>query len=110
LPLLPRPLPVELKEIQIVLVDRKTMTRVHGSFLGDRTETDVITFPYGEILICPAVARRQAPAFGTALENEILLYALHGLLHLAGYGDTTPAALRKMDRAQGELLRQLAIP
>ncbi len=107
LPLLPRPLPAELTEIEVVFVDRATMAQVHGTFLDDATETDVITFPYGEILVCPAVARDQAPSYGAALENEILLYALHGLLHLAGYDDTTPAAARAMYRAQSKLLRQV---
>jgi probable rRNA maturation factor len=105
LPLLPRPLPAGLKEIQIVLVDRTTMAQVHGAFLGDVTETDVITFPYGEILVCPAVARDQAPAHHASLEDEILLYALHGILHLTGYDDTTPAQARTMATAQAKLLK-----
>jgi probable rRNA maturation factor len=105
LPLLPRALPAGLDEVHVVLVDRATMAQVHGSFLGDPTETDVITFPHGEILVCPAVARDQAPAYEATLENEILLYALHGLLHLAGYDDATPAASRVMARAQTKLLR-----
>jgi len=45
LPLLPRSLPKTLAQIDIILVDRATMARVHGDFLGDPTETDVITFP-----------------------------------------------------------------
>jgi probable rRNA maturation factor len=90
-----------------VLVDRKTMAQVHDFFLGDPTETDVITFPYGEILVCPAVARDQAPAHAAVVEDEILLYALHGLLHLAGYDDTTPATFRTMSRAQTKLLREV---
>ncbi len=83
------------------------MARVHGDFLGDPTETDVITFPYGEILVCPAVARDRAPGYGLEVEQEVLLYALHGLLHLAGYDDTTPEAARKMARAQSRLLKRV---
>jgi probable rRNA maturation factor len=107
LTLLPRPLPGGLDEIAIVLVDRATIARVHADFLGDPSETDVITFPYGEILVCPAVAREQAPKHGAALENEVLLYALHGILHLTGYDDTTPAAAREMAKAQDALLRKV---
>ena len=83
------------------------MARVHESFLDDPTETDVITFPYGEILVCPAVARAQAPGYGLGIENEVLLYALHGLLHLAGYDDTTPALAKQMERAQARLLKRV---
>ena len=105
-PLLPRPLPAHLPAIQFVLVDRATMARVHGDFLGDSSETDVITFPYGEILVCPAVARDRAAEFGLEVEQEVLLYALHGLLHLAGYDDTTPKLAKEMAKAQARLLKR----
>ncbi len=80
------------------------MARVHGDFLGDPTETDVITFPYGEILVCPAVARDRAKEMRVNLDDEVLLYALHGLLHLAGYDDTTPKLAKEMAVAQEKLL------
>jgi len=83
------------------------MGRVHGDFLGDPTETDVITFPYGEILVCPAVARDRAAQFGLEVEQEVLLYALHGLLHLAGYDDTTPKLAKEMAAAQERLLERV---
>jgi probable rRNA maturation factor len=105
--LLPGPLPDSLEEIEFVLIDRVTMARVHGDFLGDPTETDVITFPYGEILICPAVARDQASRHGLAVEDEVLLYGLHGLLHLTGYDDLDPGPRRKMKAAQNRLLAKV---
>ncbi len=108
LPLLPRPLPANLPAIDIVLVDRATMARVHADFLGDPTETDVITFPYGEILVCPAVAQDRAAQYGLEAEQEVLLYALHGLLHLTGYDDTTPELAKEMAQAQTRLLNQVA--
>jgi len=82
------------------------MARVHADFLDDPTETDVITFPYGEIVVCPAVARDRASEFGHSVDDEVLLYALHGLLHLGGHDDTTPAAAKKMAAAQALLLKQ----
>jgi probable rRNA maturation factor len=106
-PLLPRPLPAHLPAIQFVLVDRATMARVHGDFLGDSSETDVITFPYGEILVCPAVARDRAADYGLEVEHEVLLYALHGLLHLAGYNDTMPETAKEMATAQTRLLKRV---
>ena len=83
------------------------MARVHGDFLDDPSETDVITFPYGEILVCPAVARDRAMELRLKLDDEVLLYALHGLLHLAGYDDTTPSLAKEMGAAQEKLLRRL---
>ena len=110
LPLLPRPLPANLARIEVVLVDRATIARVHADFLGDPSDTDVITFPYGEIVVCPAVARDQAPRFGLEVGHEVLLYALHGLLHLAGYDDRTEKEAQAMARIQRRILRELTGP
>ena len=107
LKLLPRPLPPGVGAIDLVLVDRATMTQVHADFLGDPTETDVITFPYGEILVCPAVARDVALTLGHPVDEEVLLYALHGMLHLAGYDDKAPQDAREMAAAQEKLLREV---
>ena len=90
-----------------MLVDRAAIARAHADFLDDPSETDVITFPYGEILVCPAIAREQAPAHGAALDDEVLLYALHGILHLTGYDDTTVKAAREMVQAQEALLKKV---
>jgi len=107
LKLLPRPLPAGVEAVEVVLVDRATMAQVHADFLGDPTETDVITFPYGEILVCPAVAQDVGLALGHPVEEEVLLYALHGVLHLTGYDDKAPEAAQEMARVQDELLRKV---
>ena len=84
------------------------MARVHRDFLGDPTETDVITFSYGEIVVCPAVAQDRISEYGVTLEDEILLYCLHGLLHLSGYDDTTARSAREMKTAQEKLLAKVS--
>jgi probable rRNA maturation factor len=105
LKLLPRPLPADIEAVEVVLLDRAAMTQVHGDFLADATVTDVITFPYGEILVCPSVAQDAALVNGLSVHDEILLYALHGVLHLTGYDDKEPSAAQEMAQAQDELLR-----
>ena len=107
LELLPRALPSDVSEIDFVLVDRTMMARVHGDFLGEPTETDVITFAHGEILICPAVAQDRAAEFDMKVAQEILLYGLHGLLHLAGFDDKTSDQAKEMARVQIELLQRV---
>ena len=108
--LLPRPLSADLAKIEVVLIDCATMARIHADFLGDPSETDVITFPYGEIVVCPAVAREQGPRFGLEVGHEVLLYAIHGLLHLAGYDDRTEKEAREMARIQRRILNDLTGP
>jgi len=86
-------------------VDGKTIGQVHGAFLGDPSPTDVITFQHGEILICPEVAKEQAPRFASTVEREVLLYGIHGLLHLCGWSDKTTKQQAKMNREQERILR-----
>ena len=107
LKLLPRPLPPDVASIEVVLLDRAAMTQVHGDFLGDATVTDVITFPYGEILVCPSVAQDAALTLGLKLHEEVLLYILHGVLHLTGFDDKEPGSAREMTQAQEELRRRV---
>lgn len=81
--------------------------RVHREFFDDDTSTDVITFPHGEILICPLIAARQARAIGHDTHREILTYAVHGLLHLLGWDDLTPSGFQRMAREQARLVNLL---
>jgi probable rRNA maturation factor len=75
----------------------------------------VMTFPgdlsdgvAGDIAICPAWAARQAPQFGTAFADELLLYAVHGWLHLAGLTDTHARGRAAMRAAEQAAIAHLA--
>lgn len=80
------------------------MCAVHRDFLNDPTTTDVITFLHGEIIVCPTVAQRRAREFGRTVAEETLMYGIHGILHLVGYKDKTPADFRRMSSTQEKLL------
>lgn len=84
------------------------MARVHAQFMQDPDVTDVITFHHGEILVCPEMAERQRAQSGLSLHDEVLTYCLHGLLHLRGQEDQTPAQFRTMARRQDQLRRRVA--
>jgi len=51
----------------------------------------------GEIIICPAVAKRQAPSYGLSYKNFIAFLFIHGLLHLKG--QPHGATMEKQERA-----------
>lgn len=93
--------------LEFAIVDDPTISRVHGEFLNDPTPTDVITFHHGEVLISADTASRQAKAHGQAFERELLLYAIHGLLHLHGHEDHTPAGAAAMQALQESILAQI---
>jgi rRNA maturation RNase YbeY len=52
-------------------------------------------------------ARREARTRGIDPAEELLRYAVHGLLHLFGHDDRTPAARRRMWARQETLIRRI---
>ena len=96
--------------VNVSLIDDAEIQRVHTQFMDSPVPTDVITFPYGEegeILISIETASRKADELGVPFEREIALYLVHGLLHLAGYDDTTREARVEMEGLQDSLLTQV---
>lgn len=94
-----------LERLEFTIVGNRLMARVHREFLDIRGTTDVITFPYGEILLCAPVAKMRAKEFGVDVTTEIALYCIHGLLHLAGHDDIVPEAALLMTADQERILR-----
>ena len=97
----------QLDEIGIALVSDRRIAQLHRRFLNEAGPTDVITFQHGEIFVSTETAQRQARAFRTSLEHELRLYIVHGLLHLRGYDDKTPAGAAEMKRLQEKLVASL---
>ncbi len=96
--------------VNVSLIDDPEIQRVHAQFMDNPDPTDVITFPYGEegdILISVETAARKASELGISFEREIVLYLVHGLLHLAGYDDKTQQGRAEMDGLQESLLNEL---
>lgn len=58
----------------------------------------------GELVVSTETAIREAPAHGWAAEDELLLYVVHGLLHLCGYDDLTDGARPVMRRRERQVL------
>jgi probable rRNA maturation factor len=95
----------KLREICVWLISDRRMSRLHRQFLGKEDPTDILTFQHGEIFVSTETAKRHARVFGNPLVREIQLYIVHGLLHLHGFDDRTPAEARKMKSTQERILR-----
>ena len=108
-----------LQEFSLALVADREMASLHQQFLSIPGPTDVLTFPLetdrrgrateGEVVICVPQARRQSKLHGVPIRDELLLYALHGLLHLSGFDDRTSRAYRKMHTAEDAILQKLGV-
>ena len=99
--------------LTVYFVPQKRMAKLNEKHLHHAGPTDVITFDYsespstplhGEVLVCPAIARKQARRFRTILQGELLRYIIHGVLHLQGQDDHTPQRRNRMKRLEDRLL------
>src|SRR5688500_15899481 len=108
-----------LVDLSVALVGDARMGALHARFMGIAGPTDVLTFPLdtdgrgpalsGEVVVCVPEARRRAGPARGRVERELLLYALHGLLHLCGYDDRTEPGFRRMHRTEDMILTQLGV-
>jgi probable rRNA maturation factor len=67
----------------------------------DRSPADIDDMPMllGDVVICPAVAYRQAPQHAGTIDDEMALLVVHGLLHVLGH-DHAEADERDIMRAK----------
>ncbi|MFC1671623.1 rRNA maturation RNase YbeY [Planctomycetota bacterium] len=81
------------KSVSVALVDADEMKKLNRSYKGRDDLTDVLAFPMGkgkllgDVVVCPAKAKMEADARSCEPMSELLLYAVHGTLHLLGYDD-----------------------
>jgi len=105
--------------MNVVLVDSNTIQQFNRDFLQHDYPTDTISFPIedrrseghleGEVLVCTEIAGDRAKEFGWTAEEELLLYVVHGMLHLNGFDDATPEQQTVMQEKEREYLAMLGI-
>ena len=106
-----------LREMSLALVGDRRMSELHHQFMGIHGPTDVLTFPIdadprgrvtaGEVIVCVPEAKRQAKRRKIPPRLELLLYSLHGMLHLLGHDDRTPRDFARMHRTEDDILTAL---
>lgn len=88
------------------------MANLHAEWRQVPGPTDVLSFDYGEVIVCPWVAEREAPRHHLTTEEEVLLYGIHGFLHLGGWDDQCQEDRLAMETEQQRLfaLARGAVP
>lgn len=64
----------------------------------------------GDVVVCPSVARRNAPVHAGSYEDELALLVVHGILHLLGMDHVDDQEAAAMERRERELLEQFHRP
>ena len=104
-------------EVSVAIVDDATMHSLNAQFLDHDYPTDVLSFLLersgdrleGEIIASADTATRNAQQYGWPAADELLLYVIHGTLHLVGYDDTTDELEGVMRRAEAEHLGRFGL-
>ncbi len=75
-----------------------------GTGPGFSGEADEAPTLLGDVVICPAVAYRNAPEHAGTYDDELALLVVHGLLHLLGLDHDDPDEAEAMEAKERELL------
>ena len=111
--------------VSLALVSDATMRSVNRDYHDCDAATDVLAFPLAdpdadfpalpggapvfcaEIVVSFDTAEREAAARGVETLAEVLLYVVHGTLHLLGYDDHEPEDARRMHERTLAILGEL---
>lgn len=115
--------------LTLVITDDEQVRSLNAQYRGVDAATDVLSFgadplpeallsematqgeadapegPYlGDVIVAYPYTVRQAQEAGHALDDELILLAIHGTLHLLGHDHDSPERQRAMWMAQAEAL------
>lgn len=111
-------------ELSVVIVTDRMIHGINRRFLGHDYPTDVISFDLsaqelsrrsrgrvktveGEIYVSAVTALRQARERGLDPDQELILYIIHGILHLLGYDDHSARDRKAMRIKEKEIMNAI---
>jgi probable rRNA maturation factor len=92
--------PIDATDVEIVSLPAVSRTG------PDRSPEDPGDLPLllGDVVLCPAVAARQAADHAGTLDDELALLVVHGVLHILGHDHAEPVEAERMRSRERELL------
>ncbi len=105
-------------ELNLLFVGEDAMAELNSQHMGKVGATDVLAFPIdglgepesdeptlvGDVVICPAVAAKNAQSNDVAFEDELALLVVHGVLHVLGHDHAEPDETALMKSREQALL------
>jgi probable rRNA maturation factor len=77
---------------------------------SERTDTSEPPLLLGDVVVCPAVAARNASSRSATLDDELALLVVHGVLHVLGMDHAEPAEAAAMEAKQSDYLARFRQP
>jgi rRNA maturation RNase YbeY len=102
-------------DLAFVFCSDEVLLRYNIQYLNHDTLTDIITFDYsengtisGDILISIERVKENAASLKNTFDLELQRVMIHGVLHLLGFKDKSPAAKKAMRAAEDRALALFA--
>jgi len=106
----------QVGEISVILCSDEELLKLNRKFLQHDYYTDVITFDYtvddvlaGDLFISVDTVHANAAEYRQSFDDELHRVMVHGLLHLCGYPDRTPALQKAMRAREDRYLNVLTM-
>lgn len=106
-------------DVDVAIVGAELMRALNAKFLGHDFVTDALSFTFtrdskkktveGEVVVCTDQAIETARGYNRRWQDELLLYVVHGTLHLIGFHDDSGSRRRQMRAAESKYLHALGI-
>jgi probable rRNA maturation factor len=105
--------------VDITFVSNKKIKALNKKYMDRIGPTDVLSFLLeekalprrnsfiGDIYISSDMAHRNAKRFKTSFVREVLLYTIHGVLHLMGFGDKTVKEKKRIRKLEEKFLKEV---
>ena len=113
---------VSAAQLSLAIVDDATSHELNRRYLNHDYPTDVLSFNLdspaadgsegvleGEVVVSLDTASRTSREYGWSTADELLLYVVHGVLHLVGYDDKDDASRRDMRQREQFYLQQFGL-
>ncbi len=103
----------KIAEVDLAVVNSDEISSLNRRYLRHPGPTDVLSFDLSDagregicaqIIVCGDVAAAQGRLHGLTPQRELMVYVIHGLLHLMGYEDESRRGVARMSARQDELL------
>lgn len=111
---------IKFQLVELVYVDEEGIVEINKKYLERDYVTDIISFNYedepsdsiekgieGTLYCCAPRIAEQSDEVESNPEQEFYRIFIHGLLHLAGYNDSSPEEKETMTRLENHYLEQL---
>ncbi|MCH8251365.1 MAG: rRNA maturation RNase YbeY [Planctomycetes bacterium] len=104
--------------VSVAIVGDERIAEINRTHLRHAGPTDAVTFDLrdrpgdpidGEIVISAETAAREAHRRGHPMDAELMLYAVHGALHLLGFDDASDEEAARMHAMEDEILVDLGV-